>query len=65
MGRPKPGFLRGSGATGFYLRTEDIPLICWRGRWRKLPTVGFYLQEVAAQLLLTDLPADARRCMAE
>ena len=33
-GGPTPGSLRGSGATDFYLKTEDIPRICWRGRRR-------------------------------
>ncbi|CAE7648076.1 unnamed protein product [Symbiodinium sp. CCMP2592] len=47
-----PGVLRGSGATFLYLETEDLPLVAWRGRWSKTKTVEFYLQEVAAQLLL-------------
>ena len=45
-----PGVLRGSGATFLYLETEDIALVAWR--WAKMKTVEFYLQEVAAQLLL-------------
>eukprot|EP00434_Breviolum_minutum_P022762 symbB.v1.2.020081.t1/scaffold1588.1/size110444/1 len=44
-----PGTLRGSGATQFYLATESIPLICWRGRWARSKTLEHYLQEVAAQ----------------
>ena len=55
-----PGVLRGSGATYMYLETEDLPLIAWRGRWSKTQTMEFYLQEVAAQLLLQRLPAWAR-----
>ena len=47
-----PGVLRGSGATFLYLETEDIALVAWRGPWAKMKTVEFYLQEVAAQLLL-------------
>ena len=50
-----PAVLRGSGATHLYLATEDISLIAWRGRWTKLKTVEFYLQEVAAQLMLHQL----------
>ena len=57
---PTPGSLRGSGATEFYFQTEDVPRIAWRGRWRKVETLEHYLQEVAAQLLLTDLPPAAR-----
>lgn len=50
-----PGSLRGSGATQLYLQTENIPLICWRGRWARVKTLEFYLQEVAAQVLLHSL----------
>lgn len=55
-----PGVLRGSGATFLHLETEDLPLVAWRGRWSKTKTVEFYLQEVAAQLLLQRLPPSAR-----
>ena len=55
-----PGVLRGSGATFLYLETEDLPLVAWTGRWSKSKTVEFYLQEVAAQLLLQRLPQWAR-----
>ena len=55
-----PGVLRGSGATFMYLETEDLPLIAWRGRWSKTKTMEFYLQEVAAQLLLQRLPSWSR-----
>ena len=51
-----PGVLRGGGATFMYLETEDINLIAWRGRWSKVRTIELYLQEVAAQLLLQQLP---------
>ena len=62
---PTPGSLRGSGATEFYLQTEDVPRIAWRGRWRKVETLEHYLQEVAAQLMLTDLPPAARTAIGE
>ena len=55
-----PGVLRGSGATFLYLETEDISLVAWRGRWSKIKTVEFYLQEVAAQLMLQRLSSNAR-----
>ena len=55
-----PGVLRGSGATFLYLETEDLGLVAWRGRWSKVKTLEFYLQEVAAQLLLQQLPGWAR-----
>lgn len=55
-----PGSLRGSGATHLYLATEDVQKVQWRGRWSRLKTVEFYLQEVAAQLLLHNLSHLAR-----
>ena len=57
---PTPAVLRGSGATHLYLATEDISLIAWRGRWTKTQTIEFYLQEVAAQLVLHHLSSFAR-----
>lgn len=51
-----PGTLRGSGATFLYGRTEDVPWIAWRGRWARVKTLEYYLQEVSAQLLLHELP---------
>eukprot|EP00438_Fugacium_kawagutii_P015642 Skav215148 [mRNA] locus=scaffold2462:83903:87145:- [translate_table: standard] len=50
-----PGALRGSGATTLYLQTENIPLICWRGRWARIKTLEYYLQEVAAQVMMNSL----------
>ena len=59
-----PGVLRGSGATHLYMETEDVQLVAWRGCWSKHKTVEFYLQEVAAQLLLQQLSATARERIA-
>eukprot|EP00438_Fugacium_kawagutii_P009652 Skav215001 [mRNA] locus=scaffold508:1001281:1007076:- [translate_table: standard] len=56
-----PGSLRGAGATLMYLQTENIPLICWRGRWARLRTLEFYLQEVAAQVLMHSLSDDSQK----
>ena len=55
-----PGVLRGSGATYLYLCTEDLSKVAWRGRWARQKTVEFYLQEVAAQVILQRLPSDSR-----
>ena len=55
-----PGCLRGSGATAFYQHTEDIPRIAWRGRWLRQRTLEYYLQEVAAQLLLSHVSSEVR-----
>ena len=56
-----PGCLRGSGATFAYLMSENLPLICWRGRWAKSRTTEHYLQEVAAQVLFQSLPDSAKQ----
>ena len=61
---PTPGVLRGSGTTHFYTQTEDIPRICWRGRWARLSTVERYLQEVSAKFLLNRLPSEVRQRIA-
>lgn len=55
-----PGTLRGSGAASYYLQSENILLICWRGRWGRARTLEFYLQEVAAQVLLRTLSATSK-----
>ena len=56
-----PGVLRGSGATYLYLETEDLSRVAWRGRWARQKTVEFYLQEVAAQVILQRLPEPCRQ----
>ena len=43
-----------------YSRTEDVPWIAWRGRWARVRTLEYYLQEVSAQLLLHELPKRSR-----
>ena len=48
------------GVLSLYLETEDLSKVQWRGRWARLKTVEFYLQEVGAQLLLARLPAGSR-----
>ena len=51
-----PGVLRGSGAMHLDLATEDLVKVAWCGRWARQKTVEFYLQEVAAQVVLQRLP---------
>ena len=34
--------------------------LAWRGRWRRLAFLDFYLQEVAAKVMLSYLPTDAQ-----
>ena len=55
-----PGVLRGSGAMHLYLATEDLVKVAWCGRWARQKTVEFYLQEVAAQVVLQRLPPFSR-----
>ena len=59
-----PGTLRGSGATHYYLADEDLSKIAWRGRWAKLKTLEFYIQEVGAQLFLQQLAPNAKQKIA-
>ncbi|CAE7185797.1 unnamed protein product, partial [Symbiodinium microadriaticum] len=55
-----PGVLRGSGVTHLYLETEGLVKVVRRGRWARQKTVEFYLQEVAAQVVLQRWPAQSR-----
>ena len=55
-----PGVLRGSGATFLYSSSEDIAWVAWRGRWSKMRTLEYYLQEVAAYILVHNLSAIAK-----
>ena len=50
-----PAVLRGSGATHLYLTSEDLAKVQWRGRWSQIRTVEHYVQEVAAQTLVSQL----------
>ena len=38
----------------------DIPKIQWLGRWQRLQTLEYYLQEVAAKTLLPSLSSESR-----
>lgn len=42
-----PRVLRGSGATFYYIATEDLTSVAWRGRWSRLEILEYYLQEVS------------------
>ena len=42
-----------------------MPRFAWQSRWKKVDTLEHCLQEVAAQLLLTDLPLAARGWIGE
>lgn len=55
-----PGVLRGSGATYLYCNSEDINWVAWRGRWARVRTLEFYLQEVSSLMLVHELSRSAR-----
>ena len=55
-----PGVLRGSGATFLYTYSEDVAWVAWRGRWARIRTLEFYLQEVGAQMMMHRLDPIAR-----
>ena len=55
-----PACLRGSGATDFYVATEDVPRVFWRGRRRQAPSAVRYLQAAAASNVLAALPDPVR-----
>ena len=55
-----PGVLRGSGAAFLYGNVEDISWVAWRGRWARVRTLEYYLQEVGAQLLVHSLDAASK-----
>ena len=55
-----PGVLRGSGATFLYASSEDVTWVAWRGRWSRSKTLEFYLQEVAAQVLIHHLDPSSK-----
>ena len=60
-GGPTPGSLRGSGATDLYMQRMELTKIQWLGRWRRLQTLEYYLQEVAAKSLLPRLSPQSRQ----
>eukprot|EP00438_Fugacium_kawagutii_P021739 Skav206696 [mRNA] locus=scaffold99:17529:21803:+ [translate_table: standard] len=55
-----PGVLRGSGATFLYSSSEDVSWVAWRGRWARVRTLEYYLQEVGAHLLVHSLDRVAK-----
>ena len=43
-----------------YGSSEDINWVAWRGRWARVRTLEYYLQEVGAQLLVHSLDAASK-----
>ena len=55
-----PACLRGAGGTHLCWRRAPVPDIAWRGRWRQLRNLEYYLQEEGGLEFLNSLPVDAR-----
>ena len=60
MFRPTPASVRGGGAILAYKRGESIPSILWRMRLVAQATLESYLQELAAENTLSQLPESAK-----
>ena len=60
-----PAGLRPGGATEFYLRTQNIGALQWRGRWRSPSTLEHYLQMGMSYLVQTRLAKPSKTNVAE
>jgi len=54
--RPTPASIRGGGAIVAYQKGEHIQDIMWRMRIQSQTTLEHYLQEMAADSIMTRLP---------
>ena len=60
LSRPTPASIRGGGAIQAYRRGGSIPSILWRMRLVSQTTLESYLQELAAESFLLQLPEAAK-----
>ena len=60
LSRPTPASIQGGGAIQAYRRGESIPSILWRMRLMSQTTLESYLQELAAESFLLQLPEAAK-----
>eukprot|EP00438_Fugacium_kawagutii_P000176 Skav214254 [mRNA] locus=scaffold2045:416029:421014:- [translate_table: standard] len=58
--RPTPASIRGGGAILAYQRGENIQDLMWRMRVTSQRTLEHYLQELAADTIMTKLPSDSK-----
>ena len=56
-----PASTRGTGATIFYIDTEDLSRTMWRGRWARQGSAEAYLQEAAGSRVLAQLEPAQRQ----
>jgi hypothetical protein len=54
-----PGGLRPGGATYRFRNGEDVSRLRFSGRWRSITTLEHYIQEVAASMIIMDMPKGA------
>ena len=52
--------LRGGGTVALFEKTQNIPLVVWRGRWQDQRNLEYYLQEALGQPITAGLGADVR-----
>ena len=57
--RITPGSLRGGGAVWCYRAGVPLTDLCWQMRITSIATLGYYLQEVAAESVLAELSSEA------
>ena len=53
-----PASLRAGGATSLFLRTRNIAIVRFTGRWRSDLTLTHYLQEAVSAFILASMPED-------
>ncbi len=59
--RPTPSSIRGGGAIRAYQEGESVLNLLWRMRLSHLPTLEHYVQELAAESLVSQLPERCRQ----
>lgn len=59
-----PGGVRGGGCVYAFQSGVSLPTLLWRMRIKHLQTLESYLQEVVASTVVSELPDDARQCVA-
>ena len=57
----QPGSLRGGGTVSLWRRTDNLPLVLWKGRWLNELTLKHYLQEAMAAGAESKLSLSAKK----
>ncbi len=55
--------LRGGGTVDLYERTQNIPLVCWKGRWQNEKSLVYYLQDALPRRALGGLPEETKQTL--